>query len=177
MKRNDVEKKGEKSEPENRSSNNSYESSNPSKIVLADDDADDRHLFEEALSETNPDADLTTVKNGKELMEHLDNEQAPNPDMIFLDINMPVKNGTECLDEIRSKKELSQVPVVMLSTSDAPKDVKDSYDKGANLFVKKPSYFSHLIVILKKIFSLQWKEFFPKPKKEKFILNPNEKSL
>jgi CheY-like chemotaxis protein len=146
----------------------------PTNIVLAEDDSDDRYLFEEALTKANPDAELTTVENGEELMKHLHDKGEPNPDMIFMDINMPVKNGIETLEEIRDKEQFNDIPVVMLSTSDNKKDIEETYAKGANLYVKKPSLFSHFIKILKKIFALDWKAFLSKPKKENFVIKPEE---
>src|SRR2546423_1106691 len=94
----------------------------------------------------------------------------PTPDVIFMDINMPVKNGVETLIEIRHDEKFDEVPVVMLSTSDNTRDVNETYVKGANLYVKKPSVFSHLIKILSKIFTLQWKELLSKRKKEDFVM-------
>jgi len=146
----------------------------PTNIVLAEDDTDDRLFFEEALNEANPDAELTTVENGKELIDHLNDKDEPNPDMIFMDINMPLKNGIETLEEIRNQEQFDETPVIMISTSDNKNDVEKSYSKGANLYIKKPSIFSHLIKILKKIFTIQWKEFFPKPKEKNFLIKPEE---
>ena|SRR5436190_17409547 len=146
----------------------------PTNIVLAEDDSDDRLLFEEALMKANPDAELTTVENGQELMEHLQDKDEPNPDMVFMDINMPVKNGIETLKEIRDKEQFNEIPVVMLSTSDNKKDIEETYTKGANLYIKKPSVFSHFIKILKKIFTLDWRKFLHKPKKENFVIKPEE---
>src|SRR6476469_6074923 len=78
---------------------------NQNKLFLAEVDSVHRYLFEEALIKANPDAELTTVENGEELMEHLHDKGEPNPDMIFMDINMPVKNGIETLEEIRDKEQ------------------------------------------------------------------------
>ena len=126
----------------------------PVKIVLAEDDKDDQEMFAEALNATNVPSDLTTVENGQELIDHLKEGEAPKPDLIFLDINMPVKGGKETLEIIKSDEELKEIPTIMLSTSDHPKDVEDTLEKGASLYVQKPNSFTSFILILKKIFNL-----------------------
>lgn len=126
----------------------------PVKIVLAEDDKDDQEIFAEALDAAKIPSDLTTVENGQELIDHLKDGNEPNPDIIFLDINMPVKGGKEALAEIKSDEELKEIPIIMLSTSDHPKDVEETLNKGADLFVQKPNSFNSFILILKKIYSL-----------------------
>ncbi|MEO5571828.1 MAG: response regulator, partial [Bacteroidia bacterium] len=111
----------------------------PVKILLADDDKDDQGFFSEALDAANIPSELTTVKNGQEVIEHLKDPSEPNPDIIFLDINMPFKGGKEALAEIKSDEELKEIPTVMLSTSDDPQDIEESFQQGANLYVRKPN--------------------------------------
>ena len=141
------------------------------KVVLADDDKDDQEVFQDALSETNIPADLKTVDNGQELIDHLKDPTEPNPDIIFLDINMPVKDGKEVLAEIKSDENLKEIPTVMLSTSDNPKDVDDTFNAGANLYVRKPFSFRSFIIILKKIFMLKWAGVLFKPLRKSFFLS------
>ena len=126
----------------------------PVKIVLAEDDRDDQEIFTEALDAANIPSDLTTVENGQELIDHLKDGSEPKPDIIFLDINMPVKGGKETLAEIKSDEELKQIPTIMLSTSNHPKDIEDTFKNGADLYVQKPGSFDMFILILKKIFNL-----------------------
>ena len=126
----------------------------PVKILLADDDDDDRFLFSEALKEVNPCTSLKTVENGEKLMKYLASVDGEHPDIIFLDINMPCKDGKECLKEIRSNKELDNVPVVMFSTSNYDKDIDETFKYGANLYVAKPVFFNEQVKILKNIFHL-----------------------
>jgi len=128
----------------------------PVKIVLADDDKEDQEIFIEALDAANIPSELTTVENGQELIDHLKDETEPNPDVIFMDINMPVKGGKEALEEIKNDAELKEIPTIMLSTSNNPKDIEETFDKGANLYVQKPNSINGLILILKKVFSLLW---------------------
>src|SRR6218665_2488934 len=82
----------------------------PVKILLADDDQDDRELFGDALQEAGINSELVTVENGQEVIENLKDKETPNPDIVFLDINMPVKNGKETLQEMKSDEELKDIP-------------------------------------------------------------------
>ncbi len=149
------------------------ENKEPVKVVLADDDKDDQEIFKEALHEAKIPAEVTTVENGQELIDHLKDPATPEPEIIFLDINMPVKNGKEALKEIRKDEELKDIPTVIISTSDNPKDVEDSFNAGANLYVRKPFSFRNFILILKKIFSLKWAGILLKPFRSSFYLSEN----
>ena len=147
------------------------EKQEPVKVVLADDDKDDQEIFEDALNEASIPAELKTVNNGQELIDHLKDPSEPNPDIIFLDINMPVKSGKEVLAEIKADETLKDIPTVVISTSDHPKDIDDSFKAGANLFVRKPFSFSSLIIILKKIFMLKWAGELLKPLRKTFFMS------
>lgn len=124
-----------------------------SKVVLADDDTDDQMFFEMALREVNKDAELNTYKNGVELMKALERPGADLPDIIFLDLNMPRKNGLQCLEEIRQHEDLRAVTVVMLTTSLNQMDIYRAYDKGACLFANKPSELSKWTELIHKVFT------------------------
>jgi|SRR5688572_26349632 len=154
-------------------SKDSHEAENkkPVNVILADDDKDDREIFLDALTETNIPVDLTTVNNGKELMDNLKDPSEPNPDIIFMDINMPVKNGKEVLAEIKSDETLKEISTVMLSTSENVKDIEDTYKAGANLYVRKPGSFRNFILLLKKVFKLHWAGVLLKPLRNTFHLS------
>ncbi|MGZ5218562.1 MAG: response regulator [Chitinophagaceae bacterium] len=143
----------------------------PLKVMLADDDKDDQETFGEALRESEIAAELTTVDNGQELLATLKDPSEPNPDIIFLDINMPVKNGNEVLAEIKKDADLKQIPTVMLSTSENVKDVEASFNAGANLYVRKPYSFQNFILLLKKIFILKWAGVLLNPLRKTFLLS------
>jgi CheY-like chemotaxis protein len=143
----------------------------PIKILLADDDEDDREFFKDALDEVNSRTQLKTVEDGERLMKYLASVDGNHPDIIFLDINMPCKDGKQCLKEIRSKKELDKVPVIMFSTSSFEKDVEETFKNGANLYVSKPSFFMDEVKILQQIFGLNWQENLLKTDKERFLLH------
>lgn len=122
----------------------------PSRILLADDDPDDRELFEEALADIHPNAVLTTAQDGEELMFILQNYH--KPDLLFLDLNMPRKNGKECLHEIVKDPRLNQIPIIIYSTSVNPTDIEETFSLGAIRFLRKPNSYEELKRNVKKIF-------------------------
>lgn len=121
----------------------------PLRILLADDDDDDIFLFREALGHIQLETELTIAENGMELLRALQTAQH-KPDIIFLDMNMPVKNGLECLEDIRGREGYETLPVVILSTSTAQYLWECAYQGGANLYIQKPTSFTGLVEILKK---------------------------
>ncbi|MCE6992248.1 response regulator [Dyadobacter sp. CY323] len=124
----------------------------PFRILLADDDDDDTFLFREALGQLPAESELLIAGNGMELMLLLHAEEL-KPDIIFLDMNMPVKNGLECLTEIRATPGFEQTPIVILSTSIARYLWESAYNSGANLYIQKPTSFAGLVEVLQKCLS------------------------
>jgi CheY-like chemotaxis protein len=114
------------------------------KILLADDDEDDRLLFTDALKELKIKTIVHTVNDGIELMEYLDKNDNNLPQLLFLDLNMPRKSGFECLKEIRSNHNLSEIAIAIYSTSLAEKDIEETYLNGANVYINKPNSFNTL---------------------------------
>ena len=96
---------------------NSDQQKPPLNILLADDDADDRSFFKNALKEIPIDTNLATVNDGEQLMEYLSKNPEQLPDVLFLDLSMPRKGGFECLTEMKEDLKLKDIPVVMFSTS------------------------------------------------------------
>lgn len=138
-------------------------------ITLADDDEDDRYFFELAFSEARMDIKLRMVQDGQELMQAL--QSTPElPDIVFLDLNMPRKNGMECLREIRGSSILKELIVIIYSTSNNPSDVEDAFIAGANTYIIKPSDFQQLKKILSDVVSLSWQYLLMGMDKEHFIL-------
>jgi CheY-like chemotaxis protein len=125
-------------------------STEPYLILLADDDEGDRVLFSEAFSELKIQTTVETVNDGIELMEWLNAEGNPLPHFLFLDLNMPRKNGMECLEEIRNSERLKEVFVAIYSTSDNEKDVEETFLAGANVYIAKPNDFNVLKELLYK---------------------------
>ncbi len=130
----------------------------PITILMADDDADDRRLTQEALEEGRLINDVRFVDNGEELVDYLRKQgkfappvDAPRPGLILLDLNMPRKDGRTVLKEIKSDPDLRQIPVVVLTTSKADEDVYKSYDLGVNSYIVKPVTFEALVDILQTL--------------------------
>jgi CheY-like chemotaxis protein len=121
-------------------------------IILADDDRDDRDLFEEAAASAGASAKLAS--NGTELMQML--ATGSLPDLIFLDLNMPEKSGKECLQEIRANDVYRYIPVIIYSTSSSRKDIDDTRALGANLYLVKPNSFGSLKAAMKAIVEKDW---------------------
>lgn len=140
------------------------------KVFLADDDADDRMLFEEAIHEVNDNVSLTVVENGEQLMDFLDDKGFPSPGIIFLDINMPLKNGLECLDEIKQAKKYENVSVVIFSTSCQQETIDSVYEKGADYYICKPDSFQKLKKLLAKLFSLKLDHIYSRPSRKDFLI-------
>jgi CheY-like chemotaxis protein len=136
------------------------------KILLADDDPDDRELFTDAANNHN--ADVQSVPNGVQLMKFL-NQCNELPDFIFLDLNMPEKGGKECLQEIRQHERLKHLPVIIYSTSSSKRDIDDTYDLGADLYITKPNSFSQLKNTVRGILEIDWSKNNSNIERESFV--------
>lgn len=122
-------------------------------LLLADDDEDDRILFIEAFEELKTKTVINNVKNGEQLMSYLLKKEGPTPHIIFLDLNMPRKNGMECLKEIRSNPAFKAISIAIYSTSASEADIRDTFLHGANVYIKKPTEFNKLKEVLDKVIS------------------------
>jgi len=122
----------------------------PYHILLADDDASDRMIFETAFSEIKIETNVDTFQDGAKLMDWLNDTGTALPQFIFLDLNMPRKNGLECLKEIRSNTKMKEVFVAIYSTSDNQKDMEETFLRGANVYITKPNDFGSLKQLLYK---------------------------
>lgn len=111
-------------------------------ILLAEDDPDDSLLFMQAVDESAIRSEVSIADTGAKLVNHLESLQKVIPDIIFLDMNMPLKNGIECLQVIRSNDHYKMVPVIMYSTSYNNNEIEACYEKGANYYVVKPYSFN-----------------------------------
>jgi len=138
-------------------------------ILLADDDSDDCLFFKDVLDELNLPTLLTTVHNGEQLMEVL-LKSTDLPDILFLDLNMPRKNGFECLSAIKQTKKLNQVPVIIFSTSFVPDVVALLYKNGAHHYICKPDDYALLLKILRKLVTPRLSSTQPSIKE--FVLLP-----
>lgn len=124
-----------------------------SHILLVDDDHDDCELFGEALHEFAPHIKLYCLTDNSQLLSYIDKV---NPELIFLDVNMPRKNGYECLDEIKQSPNANSIPVIMYSNTGRKEDIDNAYKIGAALFLRKPPSYSSLVQSLKEIIQKEW---------------------
>jgi len=142
-------------------------------IVLADDDADDRKLTQDAFAENRLANQLFCVEDGEELMDYLHRRgkyekfhNDPLPGLILLDLNMPRKDGREALKEIKADPNLRRIPIVVLTTSKAEEDIVRSYDLGVNSYVTKPVTFKSLVELI-KVLGRYWFEVVELPPEER----------
>jgi len=135
-------------------------------IVIAEDDKDDFLLLKEALENVLPKFNLNHLRDGNTFLKSLSKDS--DPDLIFLDLNIPKKNGIECLIELRQQKKLQTTPVIIYSTSSDVEDIDRCYKNGCTLYLVKPTSFKDLVIQIRKIFfriglpkeDLQLKEMF-----------------
>jgi two-component system, response regulator len=126
-------------------------------VMIAEDDADDRLMMTEAFAERCPDCRLCFAHDGAQLMRLLGNEALPDeradwseerPDLVLLDLNMPLLDGREALRRIKADPALRQLPTVVMTTSANEDDVRFCYDAGANSYIVKPTSYSELLEIV-----------------------------
>ena len=133
-------------------------SGQPIRILVADDDADDRLMIKDAFEESKLANPVDFVEDGVQLMEYLKREGAyknlahnPYPGFILLDLNMPRKDGRTALKEIKESPELHRIPIIILTTSKAEEDIVKTYNLGVNSFICKPVSFDGLVEIVKTV--------------------------
>ncbi len=141
------------------------------KIVLVDDDEDDRLLFKDAIEEVDMNTNLLLFSNGQEFMDYISLSGQPLPHLVFLDLNMPIKNGMECLTEIRSTSKLKELSVAIYSTSSSDKDIEQTFIKGANIYINKPNDFKKLKKIVRQVLKLNWQYHTSNLNRENFLLS------
>ena len=133
-------------------------SSLPIRILVAEDDADDRMMIKDAFEESRLGNPVDFVEDGMQLMSYLQREgdyihlaDAPYPGFILLDLNMPRKDGRTALREIKASPVLQRIPIVILTTSKAEEDIVRTYNLGVNSFICKPVTFDSLVEIVKTV--------------------------
>ena len=144
---------------------------NAIKILLAEDDQDDCYLFKLALDELPLSFELTVVPNGEILMEYFYLKKGKRPDVLFMDLNMPRKNGFQCLSEIRRNVYLKQLPVIVYSTSLQQDVVNLLYINGAQHYFRKPNDFHLLKKLIYQAVSTTLGTGFLQPAIEEFVLS------
>ncbi len=139
-------------------------------ILMADDDDEDRLFAEKALKKARLCNELKFVHDGEELMDYLkrrgrftDPKDSPEPGLILLDLNMPKKDGREVLKEMKADPELKEIPVVVLTTSEAEDDVHNAYGLGANSYISKPVTMDGMVKVM-TVIGKYWFEIVKLPK-------------
>ena len=143
-------------------------------ILLADDDADDREFFSIAFNEATPNSTLTTVNDGEELMQYLE-AAATLPHIVFLDLNMPRKNGTECLLEIRAQSRFHDMAVAIYSTASGEQYIEEMFVNGANVYLRKPSSLSELKAMIQHVILTYYQMLTLPLNRANFFLTVSEK--
>ncbi len=138
------------------------------KIAFVDNDQDDRWLFEEALEELSIKCTLKVFKTGKEFMNELNTSQE-KPDIIFLDLNMPVKSGFDCLKEIQQNESFKDINIIVYASHINEEYINTTFDSGANLYIRKPSSFNDIKETLNEVLKKNWVVHNANLNKDNFI--------
>ncbi|KPB02553.1 response regulator [Ahrensia marina] len=141
------------------------------KILIADDDADDRMLIADAFEEARLDNPIDFVVDGLDLLDYLKRQGKYEgmegellPSLILLDLNMPRMNGRAALEEIRKDPNLTAIPIIVLTTSKSEEDILQTYNLGINSFITKPVTFDRLVHVV-QILNKYWIEIVSLPEK------------
>jgi CheY-like chemotaxis protein len=136
------------------------------RILMAEDDEDDRDLARDAFADADVDGSIRFVPDGQELLDYLrqdEHNRGPGrPGIIVLDLNMPKKDGREALAELKSDHRLCEIPVIVLTTSKAPEDVSKCYCGGASSYIAKPTTHAGLVDVMRNL-KQYWFEFVELP--------------
>ena len=141
----------------------------PLRILLVEDDIDDCMFFQDALNESGIETSLVIATKCTNILDVIGTDPEKLPSLIFLDLNMPLVSGQECLLIIRSQPDLNTIPVIIYSTSAIKREVDETFDKGANLYLQKPSSFQLLVIALKKILQMNWGNYLIKVDRNNFV--------
>jgi len=142
------------------------------RLLLADDDADDREFFRQSVVDSGIRAELTAVADGRQLLDLLSGgKDTFLPDVIFLDLNMPGMDGKACLREIRNQSQFSAMPVIILSTSTWMKDIEETYLGGANMYISKIVFYTNSVEWVRKLFPhADWRKVLMNPTRDAFAI-------
>ncbi|KOY52111.1 response regulator [Polaribacter dokdonensis] len=140
------------------------------KVILADDDEDDRLFFTDAFEELKITTKVSTFNDGVYLMDHLNSADITLPEILFLDLNMPRKSGMDCLKEIRANDRFKDIAIAIYSTSSSEEDVENTFVLGANIYIKKPNDFKKLKKVLSEIVTINWQYHTNGLNKDNFLL-------
>lgn len=136
-------------------------------ILMADDDKEDFFILKEAAEKASETLTVSYAGNWLELWRFI---LKTLPDMVFLDINMPVKDGIECLQLLRNERKYDNVPIMIYSTSVSKGDIDKAYQNGANYFIVKPNAIDDITNIIKKLVSMGKEALLSVPAREEFVI-------
>lgn len=136
-------------------------------ILIANDDKDDFYILQEAAQKTCENLRISYAANWLEVLRFI---LKTLPDVLFLDLNMPVKNGLECLQLLREDKKYDRLPIIIYSTSTRRNDIDSAYKNGANHFIVKPNTIEDVADMIKKICSLGKETLLSIPPREEFVI-------
>lgn len=125
-------------------------------VLIIDDDEDDRALFLDAVSEIDRSIHCLGAHDGEDALRILDDASSPKPHFIFLDLNMPRLNGKQCLSEIRKRDHLTNIPVIIYSTTRRTEDVEETKKLGAVHFLTKPVLFADICKGISGVLEKKW---------------------
>jgi CheY-like chemotaxis protein len=140
-------------------------------VLLAEDDEDDYYVFSLAIAEVPVKVLLTRVEDGEKLMRLLNEKM---PDILFLDLQMPIKDGRECLREIRADKKFDKLPIIIYSSLEDLRNIEVCYREGANLYALKPSTLGELKGMLERILHVDWKKMLYFPTFPQFVVRAQQ---
>jgi CheY-like chemotaxis protein len=126
------------------------------RILLVEDNEDDVFITRRSFQKTDPNAEISHVSNGVECLKYLRQEApyetSPLPDLVLLDINMPLMDGREVLEELSADPKLRQIPVVVLTTSESNSEVREMYRLKCNTYITKPVDFNDFHAAVQQIY-------------------------
>ncbi|WP_373494586.1 response regulator [Aquiflexum sp.] len=140
------------------------------RIVLAEDDEDDRLFFKEAINQLDLNTEIKFVADGDELLKYLNDPESHFPDLVFLDLNMPRKGGIQSLSEIRASQKLTGLSVAIYSTSSSDEDIENCFIGGANVYIKKPNNIESLKSVLFKVITTNHQYINSTMNKDNFLM-------
>lgn len=138
-------------------------------VLVAEDDLDDFEILSDAIGDLPLKIVLSRAENGDVLMR-LIHEKIP--DLLFLDIILPCRNGRDCIREIRSDRKFDALPIIIYTSLKDIDTIEFCYRWGTNLFVHKPHSFTDITEIVRKIFSINWKKIRYYPMRTEYVINP-----
>jgi CheY-like chemotaxis protein len=139
------------------------------RVLFAEDDDDDFEMFKDVITDLGLKVVVSRAENGDMLLRIL---RENIPDMLFLDIRMPCKDGKDCLLKIRTNPKFDHLPIIVYSSINNPETIEFCFRQGTNMYVLKPSSFSELKEVVQRIFSVDWKRVRYYPNLSNFVLNP-----